>query len=329
MALTDLLIRGSSVAVVVFVVSSTLGVGLSLAVGQILAPLKNARLVVLSLAANFVLAPLVALGLWRVLGLDEPLGIGLLLCGLAAGAPFLIKLAEFAKADLAFAVGLMVLLMVVTVGYLPVALPLFLEGITVNPVKIARSLVVLMLLPLAVGLLIRARRPGASDRIRPTVGWISNISMILVVALTTAGHFKSVLSGIRHLRRPGRRRVHGGLRRYRVAPWRTRKEHPGGAGSGDGAEKCRRCIRGRRAELRRREGHRDDHRRLDCRVPDAAAVRSHAREGPLECGPSGGSMPSGKRVVPARPCRCEGLTVSRDRRHTKVSKLRFGDGTAI
>jgi BASS family bile acid:Na+ symporter len=65
MALTDLLIRGSSVAVVVFVVSSTLGVGLSLTVGQILAPLKNARLVVLSLAANFVLAPLVALGLWR------------------------------------------------------------------------------------------------------------------------------------------------------------------------------------------------------------------------------------------------------------------------
>ena len=171
MALTDLLIRGSSVAVVVFVVSSTLGVGLSLTVGQILAPLKNARLVVLSLAANFVLAPLVALGLWRVLGLDEPLGIGLLLCGLAAGAPFLIKLAEFAKADLAFAVGLMVLLMVVTVGYLPLALPLFLEGIAVNAAKIARSLVVLMLLPLAVGLLVRARRPGAPSH--PTRRWVA------------------------------------------------------------------------------------------------------------------------------------------------------------
>jgi len=105
-----------------------------------------------------------------------------------------IKLAEFAKADLAFAVGLMVLLMVVTVGYLPLALPFFLEGITVNPVKIARSLVVLMLIPLAVGLLVRARRSGAAGRIRPTVGWISNISMILVVVLTMAGHFKSVLS---------------------------------------------------------------------------------------------------------------------------------------
>jgi hypothetical protein len=40
----------------------------------------------------------------------------------------------------------------------------------------------------------RARRPSASDRIRPTVAWISNISMILVVVLTTAGHFRSVLA---------------------------------------------------------------------------------------------------------------------------------------
>ena len=63
MELTEILIRGSSVAVVVFVVSSTLGVGLSLTVGEILAPLKNARLVALSLVANFVLAPLAALGL--------------------------------------------------------------------------------------------------------------------------------------------------------------------------------------------------------------------------------------------------------------------------
>ena len=169
--LTDILIRGSSVAVVVFVVSSTLGVGLSLTVGEILAPLKNARLVALSLVANFVLAPLAALGLWRALGLDEPLGIGLLLCGLAAGAPFLIKLAEFAKADLAFAVGLMVLLMVVTVGYVPLVLPFVVEGTTVNPAKIAQSLVVLMLVPLAAGLLLRAAAPARRTASDPRLGF--------------------------------------------------------------------------------------------------------------------------------------------------------------
>ena len=86
-----------------------------------------------------------AKGLW----LDETFGVGLLLLGCAAGAPFLPKLAELAKGNLAFAVGAMVLLMVVTVGYLPIVLPLLLPGVTVDPWNIARSLVLLMLLPLA------------------------------------------------------------------------------------------------------------------------------------------------------------------------------------
>ena len=92
--------------------------------------------------------PLGAVVLCTLLRLDQPLGVGLLLLGTAAGAPFLPKLAEIAKGNLAFAVGLMVLLMVVTVGYLPLVLPLLLPGVSVNPAKIARSLILLMLLPL-------------------------------------------------------------------------------------------------------------------------------------------------------------------------------------
>ena len=48
--------------------------------------------------------------------------------GTAAGAPFLPKLGQLAKGNLAFAVGLMVMLMVVTVGYLPLVLPLLLRS---------------------------------------------------------------------------------------------------------------------------------------------------------------------------------------------------------
>lgn len=194
MEVTNLLLQCSNIAVVFFVVSSTLAVGLSLTVGQIVAPLKNIRLVALSLTANFVLAPLAAFGLWKAFGLDEPLGIGLLLCGLAAGAPFLIKLAEFAKADMAFAVGLMVLLMVATVGYVPLVLPVFVAGTAVNPARIAVSLVVLMLIPLAAGLALRARGPGIAARFRPVIGKVSTLSMILVIVLTIAAHFNSVLS---------------------------------------------------------------------------------------------------------------------------------------
>src|ERR687897_362025 len=176
MALTELLISGANASVVVFVVSSTLSVGLALTVAQILAPLRNVRLVVLSLLANFVLAPIVAIGLARVLGLDEPLGIGLLLVGLAGGAPFLLKLADLAKGDM------------------PFVLPLSLEGVSVNPAAIARSLILLMLIPLAVGLALRAWHPPTAGRVRAFVAPVSSISMIFVVVLTTAGHLGSLVS---------------------------------------------------------------------------------------------------------------------------------------
>jgi BASS family bile acid:Na+ symporter len=128
-----------------------------------------------------------------VLWLEEPFGVGLLLLGCAAGAPFLPKLAELAKGNLAFAVGAMVLLMVVTVGYLPIVLPLMLPGVTVDPGKIARSLILLMLLPLATGLVLKARYEDLARRVKPVLDWISNVSLILLVLLITAANIDKVL----------------------------------------------------------------------------------------------------------------------------------------
>jgi predicted Na+-dependent transporter len=53
-----------------FVVTSMLGMGLSLSVSQILQPLRNTRLVILSLVVNFVVVPAVAFTLSRVIHLD-------------------------------------------------------------------------------------------------------------------------------------------------------------------------------------------------------------------------------------------------------------------
>ena len=191
--LMELLSKAATVAMLSFVVSSMLAMGAGLTVSQISEPLRNVRLVVLALLANFVVMPLGALGLAKVLSLDEPFGIGLLLLGCAAGAPFLPKLAELAKGNLAFAVGAMVLLMVVTVAYLPIVLPLLLPGITVHPWNIARSLLLLMLLPLVIGLVLKARYGDLAERVKPVLDWISNISLILLVCLITAANIDKVL----------------------------------------------------------------------------------------------------------------------------------------
>jgi bile acid:Na+ symporter, BASS family len=191
--LMDLLSKAATVAMLSFVISSMVAMGAGLTLGQIIEPLRNVRLVVLALLANFVLMPLSAFVLAKALWLDEPLGIGLLLLGCAAGAPFLPKLAELAKGNLAFAVGAMVLLMVVTVGYLPIVLPLLLPGVTVDPWKIARSLVLLMLLPLAAGLALKARYENLAARVKPLFDLISNVSLILLVLLITTANIDKVL----------------------------------------------------------------------------------------------------------------------------------------
>ena len=186
--------RAVPVATLVFVLSSMLAMGLGLKVAQITAPLRNLRLVAMSLLANFAVMPLGAIVLARVLRLDEPLGVGLLLLGVAAGAPFLPKLAQIAKGNLAFAVALMVLLMVITVGYLPLVLPILLPGVSVNPVKIARSLVLLMLLPLAGALAVNAKLPAAAARAKPLFDRLSSLGLVLVVLLLVVVNVNDVLS---------------------------------------------------------------------------------------------------------------------------------------
>jgi len=189
----EILSKAVPIAMLTFVVSSMLAVGLSLTVGQILIPLRNVKLISQALLANFVLMPLGAYVIARLLRLDQPLGVALLLLGTAAGAPFLPLLARISKGNLAFAVGLMVLLMVVTVGYMPLVLPLLLEGVSVDPLKIARSLVFLMMIPLAIGLLVKARLSVAAARLQPWLNRVSTLSLTLLIALLLATNIRNVL----------------------------------------------------------------------------------------------------------------------------------------
>jgi len=187
----------ANLAVVVFVISSMLSMGLSLTMQQILAPLRNGRLVILALVLNFIVVPALAFGLAKtVLANQQDLGTGMILLGTAAGAPFLPKLTQVAKGNIAFAVGLMVLLMIVTIIYMPLVLPLLLTGVSVNPLQIATTLVVLMLIPLAIGLFMKARYASAAAGLQPVMAQASNYSIILVLVLMLVLNFSNVISVI-------------------------------------------------------------------------------------------------------------------------------------
>lgn len=186
----------ATLSVLLFVVSSMVSMGLGLTLTEIRVPLSDRRLVGTALLANFVLAPAVALGITAVLPLRQDIVFGLILLSTSAGAPFLPKLAEVAKGSLASAVGLMVLLMVVTILYLPLVLPLLVGDVEVQSGKIARSLVVLMLLPLAAGLVARARYGDAAKALQPVFAQAANIGLLLLIVLGVLLNFNAMLSFI-------------------------------------------------------------------------------------------------------------------------------------
>lgn len=166
-----------------FVVAGMLGTGASLTMAQVLGPLKNRRLVVLALLANFVLVPLLAYLITVLLPLDEPLKIGLIVLACAAGAPFLVKEAQASRGDLPTGVGLMFLLMVVTILYVPLVLPLLLPGVSVNAWDIAKSLIVTMLIPMALGLLYRAHSPEGAAHWGPLLNKVSGLALLVVLVV--------------------------------------------------------------------------------------------------------------------------------------------------
>ena len=193
MTTTEFLTITGQVAGVIGIVASMLATGLALTMAQIIQPLKNVRLVVLVLLANFVLVPLLAVGIMRILPLDDSLKVVLLIVATSAGAPPLVLEARAAKGNMGVAVAVMVLLMVVTVFYLPVVLPLLLTGIEVDSRGIAQSLIVGMLIPLIVGLVIKAHAPETAKNWAPTLSKVGLIGVLLLMGIGLGLNLSNVL----------------------------------------------------------------------------------------------------------------------------------------
>jgi len=186
----------ASLALNLFVITSMLAMGMSLTVKQILEPLRNARLVVLMLLGNFILVPALALLITAVLPLGQAQATALILVGACAGAPFLPKLAQMSKGNLALSVGLMVMLMVVTIFYAPLVLPLLLPGAQVDVAAIAQSLILLMLLPLAIGLLAKWRYADTAADWQPHMSQASTYSLFILMAAGLLLQFRNIIGAI-------------------------------------------------------------------------------------------------------------------------------------
>ncbi|QKQ74697.1 bile acid:sodium symporter family protein [Nostoc sp. TCL240-02] len=176
-----------------FVVATMFGTGLKLTLQQIWEPLRNIRLVILSLVANFLIVPLFIYLLLQVVPVTEPVKAGFIIMALASGPPALPKLAQIVKGNLAFSTGLMMLLMFGTVFYMPIALPLVLQGVQVNSWDIAKPLILLMLTPLGIGLFLKAKSEDIALNFQAITFKISNFGLLLGLVVRLVVHFNEII----------------------------------------------------------------------------------------------------------------------------------------
>jgi predicted Na+-dependent transporter len=87
----------------------------------------------------------------------------------------------------------MVVLMVATVVYLPLVLPWLLEGVSVDAWDIARSLIVLMLLPLAIALAVRAHWPRTAAEYQPLMAKTSTLALLVLLVVGFGLNVSNVL----------------------------------------------------------------------------------------------------------------------------------------
>ena len=182
-----------------FVAGTMITSGLGLTISQIIEPFKNIKMVILSVIANFVIVPLFAFGIVWVLPVSEGVRIGIILLSIGGGAPFIPKIVETAKGRVGGAVGLMLLLLIVTIFFMPIVVPLIFSDASVSSWNIAKSLIFSMLIPLVLALFVKARFSDIAVRIQPFAAKLTNITILVLVIIVVYLYTKVIVSNARVL----------------------------------------------------------------------------------------------------------------------------------
>jgi BASS family bile acid:Na+ symporter len=181
------------VALVIFMAGSLLEMGLRLDPGAALPGLRDVRFVAYTLLWGFVLGPALAYAITRVLPLEPPYAIGLILMGMTPCAPFLPVIVDKARGDLGYTAAFMLLTAVGMVAFMPVAVPLMVEGLSVTAWGIARPLLLVVFLPLVAGMLLRLVALAVANRMQPVVKKITALATIALAVLLVIEYWQQLL----------------------------------------------------------------------------------------------------------------------------------------
>jgi len=187
------------ISLAIFMAGSLLEMGLRLNLTDALRGLRSGRFVAYTLVWSFVISPALAYGITLVIPLDTPYAIGLILLGMAPCAPFVPALVDKAKGDLGYTAAFMVLASVGTVVFMPFAVPLLAKGLTASAWSIAKPLLIVVLIPMAVGVFIRRKADLTASKIMPVVKKAAGLAGLIWCILCLVIYGKSLLGVVGEL----------------------------------------------------------------------------------------------------------------------------------
>jgi BASS family bile acid:Na+ symporter len=159
--------------IAIFLLTAMFSLGLDLTLRQIIAPLKDKRLVIKSLLINVFAVPLLAYALTRFIPMHEGYRIGIMVYALAAGTEGGPKFVQIVKGNAAFALGLLVLLLTFTVICLPMVLSMVVQDLHFPRGELVIKLLILVAFPIGLGLLLKAKAESVADKLNPIMHRLS------------------------------------------------------------------------------------------------------------------------------------------------------------
>lgn len=181
----------------VMILALVTGLGLSLTLQQILAPLRRVWVLVATVIANSLLAPLVAIGVSHALPLSTQSRVGVELAAMAAAGPVGMKAAELTKrADMAMAVSFTIVLQVLNIAVAPLFAKQIVTGASVDPWTIVKDLLLLVLAPLVIGQVLRARHPEHAAGWQGALEKVSNVALLVAIVVGIAVNWKLLVHSL-------------------------------------------------------------------------------------------------------------------------------------
>lgn len=169
-----------------------LGLGLGLTVADFRRVARQPRAVGVALTCQLVLLPIVCFGLVRLFDLDPLLGIGMLLLAASPGGTTANLYSHLFRGDVALNVSLTAVNSLISIGTLPLvtnlAIDYFDQGDSVSmPLSEVVKVFLLILVPVGLGMVVRASRPTfARSMDRPVrIGSVLILATLVIVILVS------------------------------------------------------------------------------------------------------------------------------------------------